>query len=118
MSESGDCKKQIAALEADLQRLRDQVEGMRTQLQQTEVVADVQESGMDLAERQILQSQISALESRVAQLELGLRHNKNGQGGKCAGCGELIEPERLETLGVATTSCSRCAHQAEVARRR
>src|SRR5690606_7204685 len=81
---------------------------LRRELDEYEVDYGMGEGDPGVVERERTMLQIEQLDQRLAEIEAALRRIDEGTYGRCASCGELINPERLEILPF-TTLCVTCA---------
>jgi DnaK suppressor protein len=81
-----------------------------TRLQETlrsEVDAEFDEADPGTVEQESALALAQALEHKLASIDYALRQAQNGAYGICEGCGEPIDPARLEAVP-ETTLCLKC----------
>jgi DnaK suppressor protein len=81
-----------------------------TRLQETlksEVDAEFDEADPGFVEQESALALAQALEHKLASIDYALRQAQNGAYGICEGCGEPIDPARLEAVP-ETTLCLKC----------
>jgi DnaK suppressor protein len=81
-----------------------------TRLQETlksEVDAEFDEADPGFVEQESALALAQAIEHKLASIDYALRQAQNGAYGICAGCGEPIDPARLEAVP-ETTLCLKC----------
>ena len=97
-------KKQREQILLDLERLSDVLK--------SEVDADADEGDPDLVEHEKTLALVKTLEHSLLSVDYALRQSQEGRYGICEGCGEPIDPDRLEALPEATL-CVNCKSLAE-----
>jgi DnaK suppressor protein len=99
-------KLQVEKLEAERVQVLEDLERLREALK-SEVDPDADEGDPDLAEREKVLALVKGLERKLESIEHALRQAHEGKYGICEGCGELIDPARLEVVPEATL-CVKC----------
>lgn len=109
---------------ADIERFRQQLQGMKTDLQALEYASDEAGRPVELDQTRVgrlsrmdaLQAQQMAQEAarrrrhKLLMIEGALRRIDTGEFGYCAGCGEQIDVRRL-AFDPTSTRCIACAEQ-------
>ena len=104
-------KLQVKKLKAEQEQALLDLARLREALK-TEVDPDADEGDPDLAEREKVIALLQAMERKLDSIEYALRQAQEGTYGICEGCGEPINPDRLEVVPEATL-CIKCKSAAE-----
>jgi RNA polymerase-binding protein DksA len=75
------------------------------------------EADVDAYEREKTWALLQTLQRKLDSIDHAIRQAQDGAYGICEGCGERIDPARLEILP-ATTFCLSCKRKAEMKNRR
>lgn len=110
MSQKG-ATKLIETLENERAHLRVEVKHLRQALR-TEVEVNIDEGDPELLEHDIAWSLLQIQENKLNALNKALQQVRQGHYGICEGCGNPIDPSRLEALPEATL-CINCQRAAE-----
>jgi DnaK suppressor protein len=94
-------KRQVKKLEEERQQAREELVRLREALK-LEVDPDTDEGDPDLVEREKVMALVQGLAKKLESIEYALRQAKEGLYGICEGCGESINPARLEVVPEAT----------------
>jgi RNA polymerase-binding protein DksA len=94
-------KLHVEKLEEEWEQARLELERLREALK-AEVDPDADEGDPDLAEREKVLALVNGVERKLESIEYALRHAHEGMYGICEGCGETIDPARLEIVPEAT----------------
>ena len=78
----------------------------------SEIDADIDEGDPNVAEREKVTALVRGLGRKLESIEKALRQAQKGRYGICAGCGETIDPARLEVVPEATL-CVKCKTRVE-----
>jgi DnaK suppressor protein len=117
-------KTQLRKIEAALLEERAQLEAQVIELDAEADVNNWRDGGFDddpadsgsaSFERETAQSLSNHARSIIEQIEDALRRLADGSYGRCTGCGERIESERLDAIPY-TTMCMDCKRRAETGR--
>ena len=106
----------ITRLEAERQQTVEKIERLQAELRSlAEPTAD--EADVDAFEREKTWALIQSLRFKLESIEHALHAARSGRYGICEGCGERIDPARLEIIPQATL-CLKCQRQFEHRNRR
>jgi RNA polymerase-binding protein DksA len=97
---------QIEKLRAERAQTLLKLERLRETLK-SEVDAEFDEADPGFVEQESALALAGALEHKLASIDHALRRAQNGTYGTCEGCGEPIDPARLEAVP-ETTFCLGC----------
>lgn len=110
-------RQELEAIQARLYVLRDELQGLAAQSEQSSRTVELDQSSVGrLSRMDALQAQQMAIEAnrrRLAQLqqvELALLRLDRGEYGSCVECGEEVAPRRL-AVNPLTLRCISCAQQ-------
>ena len=96
--------KQKRQVERDISRFEKQL--------QAEVDPDIDEADPDMSLRTVTAALLNNARRKIASIEQALSQVKSGGYGVCQGCGEQIDPERMEIFPQAT-HCVACQQKEE-----
>jgi RNA polymerase-binding protein DksA len=106
----------VARLEAERLETIKEIEHLRIEMRDmAEPSAD--EADIDAYEREKTWALIQTLQRKLESIERAIRSAHNGTYGICEGCGDRIDPARLEILPQAT-HCLQCQRAVERRNRR
>lgn len=108
---STETRPEIARLEHERQELLEDMEHLRQELRSmAEPSAD--EADVDAYEREKTWALLRRLQDKLESIERAIEAAREGTYGICKGCGERIDPARLEILPEATL-CLECQRKLE-----
>lgn len=101
----------VARLESERLETIEEIEHLRIEMRQmAEPSAD--EADIDAYEREKTWALIQTLQRKLESIEHAIRSAQNGTYGICEGCGDRIDPARLDILPQAT-HCLQCQREVE-----
>ena len=111
-----EAQAEVERLELIRQEITEDLDHLRADLRNmAEPSAD--EADLDAYEREKTWALIQTLQRKLESIEYALRSAKNGTYGICEGCGDRIDPARLEIIPQAT-HCLQCQRAIERRNRR
>lgn len=115
-AEAGRTQVDIGRLELERQETEAKLQSLQVELRNlAEPSAD--EADVDAYEREKTWALIQSLQRKLESINTAIQAAQMGTYGQCQGCGQAIDPARLEILPQATL-CLKCQREFERASRR